>query len=126
MIGSMDKATVIIVLVLVLVMGGFFVLPSLIGGGGDVNLDAFAQCLAGKGATMYGSASCPHCQNEKQAFGDAFHFIPYVECSLDPQECIAKDVDGVPTWIFADGKRLVGEQGLERLSAASGCELPQQ
>lgn len=29
-----------------------------------------------------------------------------------------------PTWIFQDGKKLVGEQGLRKLSQESGCALP--
>lgn|SRR3989344_6680332 len=89
-------------------------------------LDAFAQCVAEKGAVMYGADWCPHCQNEKKAFGDAFRFIPYVECPDEPSTCIARGINGYPTWIFSDGRRFEGEQGLERLSRISGCELPPQ
>ena len=32
-------------------------------------LNAFAQCLSEKAVTMYGADWCPHCQNEKNAFG---------------------------------------------------------
>lgn len=88
-------------------------------------LDGFAKCLAEKNITMYGAAWCPHCQNEKRAFGDSFRFVPYVECPDDPNKCLAAGVDGYPTWIFPDGRRLVGEQGLEKLSRESGCVLIQ-
>ncbi len=88
------------------------------------NLDAFAQCLAGKEAAMYGADWCPHCQNEKRAFGNSFKFIPYVECPADPRRCLAAGIAGYPTWIFSDGRRLEGEQGLAGLAAASGCPLP--
>jgi protein-disulfide isomerase len=87
-------------------------------------LDEFAQCLADKKITMYGSATCPHCQKEKRAFGESFKYVPYVECTTNPKACVDAQVEGVPTWIFPDGKRLVGEQGLQKLSAASGCPLP--
>ena len=83
----------------------------------------FAQCLADKKITMYGSASCPHCQNEKRAFGDAFKYVPYVECPQNIQTCLAVGIRGYPTWIFPDGKRLEGEQGLANLSRESGCPL---
>ena len=92
--------------------------------------DDFAQCLASKNITMYGAAWCSHCQNEKAAFGSSFKFIPYVECPDEPQKCLEKGVTGYPTWIFPDGpsaqagKKLVGEQGLEKLSQESGCPLP--
>lgn len=88
------------------------------------NLDAFAQCLAAKNITMYGAAWCPHCQNEKKAFGSSFKLVPYVECPDDPQKCIDAGIAGYPTWIFPGGKKLEGEQGLERLSEESGCALP--
>ena len=88
-------------------------------------LDNFAQCLAGRGFTMYGADWCPHCQNEKRAFGASFRFVTYVECPDNPKLCLEKGIEGYPTWILADGERLVGEQGIERLSQKSGCLLPQ-
>ena len=89
-------------------------------------LDAFAQCLAEKNITMYGAEWCPHCQNEKKAFGDSFKFVLYVECTDDPQKCLTAGINGYPTWIFPDGKKLEGEQGLNKLSQQSGCALPNQ
>lgn len=94
-------------------------------------LDSFAQCLASKGITMYGAEWCSHCQNEKNRFGNSFRFVLYVECPADPKRCLAAGVAAYPTWIFpaslADGasdKKLVGEQGLQKLSYESGCKLP--
>ncbi len=103
---------------------------------GESALNGFAQCLADKKITMYGASWCPHCQNEKRAFGDAFRFVPYVECAADPDRCLKAGVKSFPTWIFPDppaatssgvvgqgGKNLVGEQGIERLSRESGCPI---
>ncbi len=89
-------------------------------------LDSFAQCLASKGITMYGANWCPHCQNEKNRFGSSFKFVPYVECPADPNKCLAAGVNAYPTWIFPDGKRLAGDQELQKLSDESGCQLPVQ
>jgi len=86
-------------------------------------LDFFARCLAEKNIVMYGANWCPHCQNEKKAFGDSFRFINYVECPANPQKCLAAGIRGYPTWIFPDGQRLEGEQGIQKLSNASGCPL---
>lgn len=86
-------------------------------------LDAFAQCLADKGAVMYGADWCPHCHNEKQAFGDSFRLVPYVECPDNPQKCLSAGINVYPTWIFPDGKKLVGEQGIKKLSQESGCPI---
>ena len=31
---------------------------------------------------MYGLYWCPHCIEQKQMFGEAFHYVPYVECAI--------------------------------------------
>ena len=87
-------------------------------------LDSFAQCLASKGITMYGANWCPHCQNQKNRFGNSFKFVPYVECPDDPKRCLAAGVTAYPTWIFPDGRKLIGDQEIKKLSDESGCQLP--
>lgn len=89
------------------------------------NLDEFAQCLTDKGAVMYGAEWCAHCQNQKKEFGDSFRLVSYVECPQNTQTCLEKGISGYPTWILADGQKLVGEQELEKLSQKTGCALPQ-
>jgi len=86
--------------------------------------DAFAQCLASKNLTMYGAVWCSHCKAEKERFGDSFKYVPYVECTENPNLCLEKGVEGYPTWIDESGVKYVGEQGLEKLSEISSCELP--
>src|SRR3984885_10175485 len=44
--------------------------------------DSFAKCLATKQAKMYGLYWCPHCLEQKEMFGEAFHFVPYQECAI--------------------------------------------
>ena len=85
---------------------------------------AFAQCLASKGLTMYGAEWCPHCKREKALFGAAWKYVPYVECPENEKLCLAKGVNGYPTWIAKDGTKYEGEQGLEGLSRISSCPLP--
>ena len=91
----------------------------------DGQFDEFALCLAEKGITMYGADWCPHCQEEKVAFGNSFRLVPYVECPNEPQKCLAAGIDGYPTWIFPDGKRLEDRQGIEKISEESDCPLRQ-
>ncbi|MBI2632802.1 MAG: hypothetical protein HYW78_00215 [Parcubacteria group bacterium] len=85
--------------------------------------DSFAKCLADKGVVLYGADWCPHCQNQKKEFGDSFQYIRYIECPQNPNVCIAKGIDGYPTWIFADGTRLDGEQSFGTLAQKSGCVI---
>ena len=89
-----------------------------------VNLDEFAQCLADKNVTMYGTEWCVYCQKEKKNFGDSFRLVPHVDCGKEPNKCAENKIEATPTWIFSDGHRLVGLQGLEKLSQESSCPLP--
>lgn len=91
------------------------------------SIEEFAQCLSGSGVKMYGADWCPHCQNQKKLFGDAFKFVDYTECadSANPRvqmkACSDADITGYPTWVFADGQRLEGEASFEDLAEKSGC-----
>jgi hypothetical protein len=92
-------------------------------------LDAFAQCLGTKGAKMYGAFWCPHCESQKELFGSAFQYAPYVECGVKgsrtpAQVCVDAGIKHYPTWEFADGARVEGEHDLEFLSHETGCPLP--
>ncbi len=122
------KSYTLVLVVLIVVVAGaaeYFAFRPKIDGSSSASLDSFAKCLAGKGFTMYGLYSCPHCQAEKQLFGDSFKYVDYIECSENAQKCTADGVDAVPTWIEPSGARLVGTQTLETLSTASGCALPE-
>lgn len=87
--------------------------------------DALAKCLTEKGAKMYGADWCPHCKNQKVAFGDSFKYIDYIECdpqgpNANPEACKAAGIQGYPTWVI-DGAKYPGEQDLATLSKLSGC-----
>jgi len=74
------------------------------------------------GATMYGLATCSHCQKQKALFGTSFQYITYVDCAKEPTRCSA--LKGVPTWEFKDGSQLEGEQALSTLASKTSCVLP--
>ena len=119
---SKSKILIIGLIILVFTLSIFIFRQS--GSEGKVGaLDSFAQCLTDRDYTMYGAYWCPHCQNEKTAFGDSFRFVNYVECTQEPQQCLAAGIKGYPTWITDDGRRFEGEQGIERLAEASGCAI---
>lgn len=109
---------ILIVLITLLVWGGIWSGKKV-----DPGLETFAQCLASKNITMYGAKWCSHCQKQKADFGASFKYVPYVECPEDTKKCLDLGIQGYPTWIFPDGKKLGGYQELEKLSEASGCEL---
>lgn len=115
-----------LIIMLIVIVGFVLIAAILLPAKGPASgaYDNFAKCLAESGAVMYGAYWCPHCQNEKKAFGDSFRFVPYVECTEEVQKCIAAGIEGYPTWILPGNVRLEGEQGLQKLSAESGCPLP--
>jgi hypothetical protein len=91
--------------------------------------DSFAKCLAAKQAKMYGLYWCPHCIEQKQMFGDAFHYVPYVECAIkdskeEAAECKVAGVKLFPSWQFGMEPPKEGVLSLETLSDKTGCGLP--
>jgi thiol-disulfide isomerase/thioredoxin len=96
---------------------------------GGQDLIPFAQCLKEKKVTFFGAFWCPHCQATKRMFGAAVKSLPYVECSIadgkgQTQVCKDNKIESYPTWQFADGSRLSGEQTLQALADKSTCSLP--
>jgi len=92
----------------------------------DPRTEEIAKCLGEKGAKMYGAVWCGHCNSQKKGFGDAWEYINYIEC--DPQtdkegaiKCVEADLEGFPTWEFANGDRLLGRQNMEVLAEKAGC-----
>ena len=112
-----------IVVALIVIAGLFASYTGLfVADGSSGKYDDFAKCLSSKGVVMYGSQYCPHCANQKKAFGDSFRYVTYVECSQQEQLCNERGITGVPAWII-DGKMYTGEQTLQKLSELSGCPL---
>jgi glutaredoxin len=84
------------------------------------NLDAFAKCLTEKGAMIYTSPTCTHCQAQKKLFGDSWQYIKDVDCMANPTQC--SNIKAVPNRVI-NGENLVGEQSLETLAAKTACPL---
>ncbi len=90
--------------------------------------DGFAKCLTDNGVKMYGAYWCPHCLNQKTAFGKSWKYVSYIECSLPDRAgqtelCRKAGIEGYPTWEFSDSSRLEGEVSFEGLAVKSGCTL---
>lgn len=92
------------------------------------NYDNFANCIKDSGAIFYGTFWCPHCDKQKDLFGESKALLPYTECSTPNgsgqlQVCIDKKIEGYPTWEFTDGSKLSGEVSLETLAQKTSCVL---
>jgi thiol-disulfide isomerase/thioredoxin len=121
------KKGITIVVIIILIIIGLLVIPRFTG---STALDGFAQCIADSGAKFYGAWWCPHCREQKEMFGRSERLLPYIECSGPNQggpqkeECNQANIEGYPTWVFADSSRLTGQVPLETLAQKTGCTLP--
>ena len=86
------------------------------------NYESFAQCLTDKGAVMYGTEWCSHCQDQKKLFGNSFKKINFVDCDKSKLICDQEGVTGYPSWKIND-KIVQGQKSLEVLSKLTGCKL---
>lgn len=86
--------------------------------------DDLAACITDSGAIMYGTEWCPHCKDQKEAFGASFENINYIDCDKNREVCEEAGITGYPTWILKDGERLIGTQKIAVLADKTSCELP--
>lgn len=122
---KLSKSGVIWIIALVVVIS---VIVVLMRENSPASYDSFAQCLTEKGAKMYGAFWCPHCNDQKEAFGSSWKQVTYIECSTPDGKsqlpvCAAAGIQGYPTWVFADGSELPGQASFGQLSARTGCPL---
>lgn len=87
----------------------------------------FAGCLTDKGAKFYGAYYCSWCKKEKELFGEAAQFLPYIECVDEKTQetapvCKEAGITSFPTWEL-NGEKTSGFKTLEQLSELSGCQL---
>lgn len=85
-----------------------------------------AEHLGSQDAKMYGSFKCPHCNQQKELFGEAFSNIRYVEChprgeNANPSLCLAKGIRRYPTWEI-NGRFYEGMMPLKQLAEISGYD----
>ena len=38
------------------------------------------ECLEGKGVRVYGKSLCPYCNTQKNAFGEDYEYVPFINC----------------------------------------------
>lgn len=95
---------------------------------GPGQYDVLAVCLKERGVTFYGAFWCPHCAEQKKLFGASAKLLPYVECSTPNAQgqletCRLKNIEGYPTWEFADGSRINRTMTPAELAEKTSCPL---
>ncbi|HCU89496.1 MAG TPA: Vitamin K epoxide reductase [Gammaproteobacteria bacterium] len=119
--GSSAAALVIVALLALHYSGAFD--PT--AGPEDPYLKALAEYLVEIDAKFYGAYWCPHCQQQKMAFGASAHRLPYTECSPNGQRgapataCLIAEIKNYPTWVI-EGRRLDRTLTVEELARYAG------
>jgi glutaredoxin len=92
----------------------------------EARLVEIAQCLADKGVKMYGAVWCSHCKQQKEAFGEAFDLIDYIECDANTnletaKICVENKIESVPAWDIPGQEIISGFHEPEDLAELAGC-----
>lgn len=111
-----NKKIILISIVAVLIIAGIGV--GFVNANKPGQVDDFAKCLKEKGAVMYGASFCQYSHAQKGMFGNSFKYVDYRDFSED------KNVKKTPTWKIS-GAYYQNVQTFDRLSALTGCSLPQ-
>lgn len=70
---------------------------------------------------MYGTERCGHCKKQKEAFGDAFASVEYIDCDANAAACTQAGIEGYPTWVSGDGQAFPGGKELDALKTLAQC-----
>ncbi len=90
--------------------------------------EKIAKCLTERGFIVYIADWCPFCRQQKELFGAAAKYLPYIDC-YDPEGergNLAKcpGLRGVPLWKDGKGNEVPGGMiQIRRLVKASGCDF---
>ena len=82
--------------------------------------DTFAQWLTDEGIVMVGAEWCGYCNKEKEAFGDSFQYVTFIDAVYEPELAASYGVAGYPTWVLPDGTQLPGYRTVETLMEETG------
>jgi len=93
----------------------------------DEQLKTLAKCLSEKGAKFYGTFWCQWCNKQKEVFGQAVQYLPYIECADKEtqqmtSQCQEAGISSFPTWEFF-GEKTPGFKTPEELSQLANCPL---
>lgn len=78
-----------------------------------------AQCI-GKHAIEYVQLGCHACEQQKELFGNFYHYITVIDCFYERDACAQENIEATPTWVIGDEK-IRGLQSIEKLKELTGC-----
>ena len=114
------NASKIIVFSLIVVIFLSVIVYSIVSRKSNVSAETVAECLSEKGAVLYASQYCVHCQEQKKMFGSSLNKINMVECSTQVAECEKAGITAYPTWLIG-GREFLGTKDMKTLYELAEC-----
>ena len=81
--------------------------------------EELAKCIGSK-STLYIQKGCFACQKQEELFGETYKYLNVVDCLVDRQKCIDKEITATPTWVI-NNEKLVGVRTIEKLKELTNC-----
>jgi len=78
-----------------------------------------AKCI-GENSILFINENCPHCESQKEMFGENVKYLKIEDCTKFPMVCIQKEITRVPSWEIND-KTYKGVQSFNNLMRLTGC-----
>ena len=82
--------------------------------------ESTAKCI-GENSALFVQLGCPHCEDQKEIFGNNVQYINVTDCFYNKETCIYENITAIPTWKIND-KYYIGVQSIEKLKELTGCK----
>lgn len=61
--------------------------------------EKIVECIANN-SVLYIQAGCPHCDKQKEKFGECSKMLNIIDCTKTPEKCINANIKRIPCWVI--------------------------
>jgi hypothetical protein len=83
----------------------------------EITSEEIAKCI-GENSKLYNQIGCPHCENQKNIFGENIKYLNIILCDNDWEQC--SQITGTPSWEI-NGEMYTGTKSIEELKKLTNC-----
>ena len=84
------------------------------------HIDKETSVCIGENSELYIQTGCHACEIQEEMFGDNYQYLNLIDCVLEKDLCIEKQIEATPTWII-NNEKYRGVQSIETLKGLTGC-----